>query len=120
MLAANDEHFPRHDWSAFAGKLNPLYCGGATRRDSVLNGLTAVRGTLDADDWLLVHDAARPCLPAADLRKLLDEGSGDAIGAILALPVAETVKRAGKDCTVIAASGGLQKTEVKGHVVGKY
>jgi 2-C-methyl-D-erythritol 4-phosphate cytidylyltransferase len=103
VLAANDEHFARQDWNAFAGKVNPLYCGGATRRDSVLNGLAALRGTVDADDWMLVHDAARPCLPAADLRKLLDEGSGDAIGAILALPVAETVKRAGKD------EGGVQR-----------
>jgi 2-C-methyl-D-erythritol 4-phosphate cytidylyltransferase len=103
VLAANDEHFARQDWSAFGAKVNPLYCGGGTRRDSVLNGLAAVRGTVDADDWMLVHDAARPCLPAADLRKLLDEGSGDAIGAILALPVAETVKRAGKD------EGGVQR-----------
>jgi 2-C-methyl-D-erythritol 4-phosphate cytidylyltransferase len=97
VLAANDEHFARHDWGAFAGKLQPLYCGGETRRDSVFNGLVAVTGTVNADDWMLVHDAARPCLPAADLRRLLDEGAGDAIGAILALPVAETVKTAGKD-----------------------
>ena len=103
VLAANDEHFARQDWSAFGAKVNPLYCGGETRRDSVLNGLAALGGTVDADDWMLVHDAARPCLPAADLRKLLDEGSGDAIGAILALPVAETVKRAGKD------EGGVQR-----------
>ena len=103
VLAANDGHFARQDWGAFAGTVSPLYCGGATRRDSVLNGLAAVRGTVHADDWMLVHDAARPCLPAADLRKLLDEGAGDAIGAILALPVAETVKRAGKD------EGGVQR-----------
>jgi 2-C-methyl-D-erythritol 4-phosphate cytidylyltransferase len=103
VLAANDEHFARQDWSAFAGKVNPLYCGGATRRDTVLNGLAAVRGAVEADDWMLVHDAARPCLPAGDLRKLIDEGAGDAIGAILALPVAETVKRAGKD------EGGVQR-----------
>jgi 2-C-methyl-D-erythritol 4-phosphate cytidylyltransferase len=103
VLAANDQHFARQDWSAFAGKVNPLYCGGATRRDTVLNGLAAVRGAVEADDWMLVHDAARPCLPGADLRKLIDEGAGDAIGAILALPVAETVKRAGKD------EGGVQR-----------
>ena len=97
VLAANDEHYARHDWSAFDGKLNPLYCGGETRRDSVYNALIAIRGTVSADDWMLVHDAARPCLPLADLRRLLDEGATDAIGAILALPVAETVKTAGKD-----------------------
>jgi 2-C-methyl-D-erythritol 4-phosphate cytidylyltransferase len=97
VLAANDEHYARHDWSAFEGKLNPLYCGGETRRDSVYNALIAMRGSVSADDWMLVHDAARPCLPLADLRRLLDEGATDAIGAILALPVAETVKTAGKD-----------------------
>ena len=97
VLAAHDEHFARHDWEAFAGKLHPLYCGGETRRDSVLNGLVALGGTVNADDWMLVHDAARPCLPSSDLKRLLEEGAGDAIGAILALPVAETVKTAGKD-----------------------
>ena len=103
VLAANDEHFARHDWRAFGDKVNPLYCGGDTRRESVLHGLAALRGAVEADDWRLVHDAARPCVPATDLDKLLEEGSGDAIGAILALPVAETVKRAGKD------EGGVQR-----------
>jgi 2-C-methyl-D-erythritol 4-phosphate cytidylyltransferase len=97
VLAPNDEHFARENWADFGAKLQPLYCGGEKRRDSVLNGLAAVLGDVDADDWLLVHDAARPCLPAADLRRLLAEGEGDAIGAILALPIADTVKRAGKD-----------------------
>ena len=97
VLAPTDEQFARHDWSAFEGKLNPLYCGGETRRDSVFNGLVGAGSVVDPDDWILVHDAARPCLPQADLRRLLDEGANDAIGAILALPVAETVKTAGKD-----------------------
>ena len=97
VLGAKDEQFAREDWSAFEGKLNPLYCGGETRRDSVLNGLIAVRGTVEADDWVLVHDAARPCLPRTDLQRLLEEGGADAIGAILALPVADTVRSAGKD-----------------------
>jgi 2-C-methyl-D-erythritol 4-phosphate cytidylyltransferase len=52
---------------------------------------------VDADDWMLVHDAARPCLPRADLHALLRECEGDAIGGILALPVADTVKSAAKD-----------------------
>jgi 2-C-methyl-D-erythritol 4-phosphate cytidylyltransferase len=103
VLAVNDEQFAREDWSALGEKVQPLYCGGETRRASVLNGLAAVLGDVDADDWLLVHDAARPCLPAADLRRLLAEGEADAIGAILALPIADTVKRAGKD------EGGVQR-----------
>src|SRR5579859_5861158 len=97
VLATDDEDFARHDWSAFEGRLHPLYCGGSTRRDSVLNGLVNVRAEVNADDWVLVHDAARPCLPAADLHRLLEEGANDAIGAILALPVADTVKTAAKD-----------------------
>jgi 2-C-methyl-D-erythritol 4-phosphate cytidylyltransferase len=97
VLAPGDTAFKRCDWSAFAGKLEPLYCGGESRRDSVYNGLVAAMAAVDADDWVLVHDAARPCLPAADLARLFEECRNDEIGGILALPVAETVKRAGKD-----------------------
>jgi 2-C-methyl-D-erythritol 4-phosphate cytidylyltransferase len=103
VLAAHDELFARQDWDAFAGKLQPLYCGGETRRDSVFNGLVALRDSVHADDWVLVHDAARPCLPSADLRRLMQEGANDSVGAILALPVADTVKTAGKD------EGGVQR-----------
>jgi 2-C-methyl-D-erythritol 4-phosphate cytidylyltransferase len=97
VLAPGDERFARLDWSAFGGRLEPLYCGGRTRRESVYNGLIAAMAAIDADDWVLVHDAARPCLPRADLERLLGECAADAIGGILALPAAETVKRAGKD-----------------------
>ena len=97
VLAPGDEEFRRIDWSVFGMRVLPLYCGGESRRDSVYNGLVAVMGELEADDWVLVHDAARPCLPARDLEQLVRETSHDAVGGILALPVAETVKRAAKD-----------------------
>lgn len=97
VLAPEDREFARHDWRAFEGRLEPLYCGGAMRRDSVYNGLVAAMAAVDADDWLLVHDAARPCLPPRDLANLIAETRGDSIGGILALPSADTVKRAGKD-----------------------
>lgn len=97
VLAPGDSLFARQDWSAFAGRLEPLYCGGASRRDSVYNGLVATSGTLEADDWVLVHDAARPCLAAQDLRNLIRECESDAIGGLLALPAADTVKQAAKD-----------------------
>ena len=99
VLAPEDREFARHDWRAFDGRLEPLYCGGATRRDSVYNGLVAAMAVADADDWLLVHDAARPCLPPRDLANLIAETRGDSIGGILALPSADTVKRGGKDET---------------------
>jgi len=97
VLTPGDTAFGNCDWSAFAGRLEPLYCGGGSRRDSVFNGLVAAMAAVQADDWVLVHDAARPCLPAADLERLLAECRDDQIGGILAMPVAETVKRAGKD-----------------------
>ena len=94
VLAPGDERFAREDWSAFGERIEPLYCGGESRRDSVYNGLVAAFDNLNADDWVLVHDAARPCLPAQDLKTLIAEGEGDEVGAILALPAADTVKRA--------------------------
>jgi 2-C-methyl-D-erythritol 4-phosphate cytidylyltransferase len=97
VLAPGDSVFETHDWSAFAGKLEPLYCGGETRRDSVYNGLVAAMAVVEADDWILVHDAARPCLPRKDLDALLRETQNDEVGGILALPIADTVKRAAKD-----------------------
>ncbi len=102
VLAKDDKQFAAQDWSAFKGRIEPLYCGGATRAESVHNGLIAAMAAIDADDWVLVHDAARPCLPRADLERLIAECSGDAIGGILALPVADTVKRIAKDEVGIA------------------
>jgi 2-C-methyl-D-erythritol 4-phosphate cytidylyltransferase/2-C-methyl-D-erythritol 2,4-cyclodiphosphate synthase len=72
--------------------------GGASRQESVLRGLTALKERAADDDWVLVHDAARPCLADADLAALLRElGSITPAtteqGAILAVPIADTVKR---------------------------
>ena len=103
VLAPGDRTFGAHDWSGFAGKLEPLYCGGETRRDSVYNGLMAATAAVDADDWMLVHDAARPCLPRKDLEDLVRETENDEVGGILALPIAETVKKISKD------EGGVQR-----------
>ncbi len=111
VLAPGDTAFKGCDWSAFAGKIAPLYCGGETRRDSVYNGLVAAMAAVDADDWVLVHDAARPCLPAADLARLYEECRHDEIGGILALPVADTVKRAGKDETGAQRVTGTENRE---------
>jgi 2-C-methyl-D-erythritol 4-phosphate cytidylyltransferase len=97
VLARDDREFAAQDWSAFAGRLEPLYCGGESRRDSVYNGLVAAMADLETDDWVLVHDAARPCLPRKDLDSLVRETRDDAVGGILALPVADTVKKTAKD-----------------------
>jgi len=97
VLAPEDKTFATHDWSAFGERLQPLYCGGESRRDSVYNGLVAAMNDIQADDWLLVHDAARPCLPEKDLDKLMREIEGNEVGGILALPIAETVKRVSQE-----------------------
>lgn len=97
VLTPDDKIFGTYDWTAFHGRLQPLYCGGATRRDSVYNGLVAAMAVLDPDDWILVHDAARPCLPRQDLARLIAEVGEDEVGGILALPVIDSVKRMAKD-----------------------
>jgi len=74
----------------------PIYTciGGAERADSVLAALQALPATVSEDQWVLVHDAARPCLRGVDLTRLLAIGQADPIGAILAAPVRDTIKRA--------------------------
>ncbi len=69
--------------------------GGPTRRDSVLGGLDALAESADDDDFILVHDAARPGLSGTALARLREELIDDPVGGLLALPVADTVKQAG-------------------------
>src|SRR5438552_4973701 len=97
VLAPGDTEFRAHDWSAFGNRLAPLYCGGASRRDSVLNGIIAAASLVDPNDWILVHDAVRPCLGTPELRRLIEEAGGDEVGGILAVPVADTLKRADEE-----------------------
>jgi 2-C-methyl-D-erythritol 4-phosphate cytidylyltransferase len=68
--------------------------GGAQRADSVINGLRGLKSRAAASDWVLVHDAARPCLSAQDLSRLLASALQASDGALLAAPVADTVKQA--------------------------
>jgi 2-C-methyl-D-erythritol 4-phosphate cytidylyltransferase len=68
--------------------------GGAERSESVRNALAGLNRRAGKDDWVLVHDAARPCLPAADIDRLLERAGSHPIGGILAQPVADTLKRA--------------------------
>jgi 2-C-methyl-D-erythritol 4-phosphate cytidylyltransferase len=68
--------------------------GGSERSESVRNALLALNRRASREDWVLVHDAARPCLPPADLDRLIKQVEAHAVGGILALPVADTLKRA--------------------------
>jgi 2-C-methyl-D-erythritol 4-phosphate cytidylyltransferase len=97
VLAQRDERFARCDWSEFGARIEPLYCGGETRAASVFNGLLAARDTVGGSDWVLVHDAARPCLGRDELDRLFGELDSDETGGLLAVPVADTLKRANRE-----------------------
>ncbi|MCW4456334.1 2-C-methyl-D-erythritol 4-phosphate cytidylyltransferase [Flavobacterium sp. MXW15] len=101
-ISADDADWP--GWTEVAGKPVLTCTGGDTRAASVLAGLQALPDTVRSDDFVLVHDAARPNLALADLGRLLEVGRNDPVGAILAAPVRDTLKRAGDD-------GGIDRTE---------
>ena len=109
VLAPADHEFRRHEWGEFGERIAPLYCGGATRHDSVLNGLVAASSTAQPEDWMLVHDAARPCLGQRELQRMLDTLVTDEVGGILAVPVADTLKRAD-------SAARIQATEPREHL----
>lgn len=94
VLAPEDEQWSRHIWADLGTKLVPLFCGGATRAESVRNGLRAIAAQVRAHDWILVHDAARPCLAPWHVDTLIDAVADDEVGGILAVPVADTLKHA--------------------------
>jgi 2-C-methyl-D-erythritol 4-phosphate cytidylyltransferase len=102
VLAADDAYWPGIE--TVAGKTVLTCTGGAERADSVLAGIAALPESVRQDDFVLVHDAARPNLAPADLDRLLERGGADPVGAILAAPVRDTLKRAGDD-------GGIDRTE---------
>lgn len=101
-ISQDDADWP--GWREFAGKPVLSCVGGASRAESVLAGLNALPDAVRADDFVLIHDAARPNLELADLQQLLERGGSDPVGAILAAPVRDTLKRAGDD-------GGIDATE---------
>ncbi|HEU4621381.1 MAG TPA: 2-C-methyl-D-erythritol 4-phosphate cytidylyltransferase [Burkholderiaceae bacterium] len=88
VLAPDDQSFTFH-----ARNVVPLHVGGVSRRDSVLAGLNAIASDVKPDDWILVHDAARPGLTVDLLSRLIGELIDDAVGGLLAVPVPDTVKR---------------------------
>lgn len=100
-LASDDPY-----WSEVAARLTELpgrvpeliFAGGGVERShSVRKGLAALGNRAAADDWVLVHDAARPCLAPNDLQHLLDRLNSHPVGGLLATPAADTLKRASTD-----------------------
>ncbi|HEX9181575.1 MAG TPA: 2-C-methyl-D-erythritol 4-phosphate cytidylyltransferase, partial [Burkholderiales bacterium] len=100
VLALGDVYGRAQDWSAVSPKVVVLPCGGATRAGSVANGLRAGAGVSD-EDWVLVHDAARPCLSGAVLDGMIAALAQDEVGGLLAVRAADTLKRGGEDGRVL-------------------
>lgn len=99
VVAADDTRWPplaaaigEQGGAAVGAKLSSAI-GGASRQESVLSGLRALEQVAVPDDWVLVHDAARPCVEGADIRALIAALDGGAAGAVLAAPIVDTVKR---------------------------
>lgn len=96
LLARDDRWF---DASVTPGLA--VRCGGATRASTVRNGLDSLAGIARDDDWILVHDAARPCVDASSLKRLVDALVDDDVGGLLATRAIATVKRADESGRVL-------------------
>jgi len=101
VILAEDDQWFESAVGLMATKVNTV-TGGETRAHSVRNGLRFISENYSDEDWALVHDAARPCLSASRLEKFLEQGLQSADGAILAVPVGDTLKRAGESREIIA------------------
>jgi 2-C-methyl-D-erythritol 4-phosphate cytidylyltransferase len=84
-LVANDSPA----WKTLSTRVETINVGGKSRRDSVLNGLNAIEF---ADAWIMVHDAARPCIRSELIEQFIDELENDSVGGLLALPLSDTIK----------------------------
>lgn len=93
---------PGHDFVAATSKPIITAIGGHTRADSVLAGLEALPDDVASDDFVLVHDAARPCLREDDVSRLIEQAS-DGEGGLLATPLRDTLKRADDEQRVVAS-----------------
>jgi len=105
VLAPNDER-----WTGIAADLREAVAtapGGSERSDSVTAGLAALAKRATESDWVLVHDAARPCLRRSDLERLLADLADDPVGGLLAVPVRDTMKRDD-------GNGGVHETVARG------
>lgn len=91
-IAKDDSFWSKLDCSSNT-KVSSIV-GGNTRSESVFNGITSLRDKANDDDWLLVHDAARPCLSQQILASFIEQLMTDEVGGILALPSNDTVKLA--------------------------
>jgi 2-C-methyl-D-erythritol 4-phosphate cytidylyltransferase len=94
IVIAPDDAYWSDDVLQGCHKTQILSCGGDSRAASVYQGLQAIASHVDQDDWVLVHDAARPGIDAVLVQRLIDAIAPTDVGGLLALPLADTLKRA--------------------------
>ena len=99
VVLAPDDHWFEQAVTGSRG-VTPLRCGGVTRAQSVRNALEHLQH-IDADDWVVVHDAVRPCLDRDASLRLQDQLADDDVGGFLAVPVSDTLKRLSDDARVV-------------------
>jgi 2-C-methyl-D-erythritol 4-phosphate cytidylyltransferase len=102
VVSADDDIWPGIA-ARYSGRPLETVTGGEERCHSVLNALAHIARTGDENDWVLVHDAARPCLRPADVDVLIDALEGDMTGGLLGVPVADTMKQ-------VSADGRIEQT----------
>lgn len=107
VIHPEDSHWSKLDIDL--GSKITTTAGGEERHISVLNGLMAIAGQAEAEDWVLVHDAVRPCVLVADIEKLLSELADSPVGGLLGAPVEHTMKRVGENQAVIET---LDRSEI--------
>jgi 2-C-methyl-D-erythritol 4-phosphate cytidylyltransferase len=95
VLATDDSEYERRVGRRDGIKV--LRCGGVTRAATVRNTMTVLASHCAPEDWVLVHDAVRPCVPRDALARLVRDLADDAVGGLLAIPVADTLKRVADD-----------------------
>lgn len=100
VISAGDEWWDEQN--IHHEKLKVLRCGGDTRAQSVTNGLKAMTNAVDGEDWVLVHDAARPGLRSSHIDGMITQLQDDPVGGILAVPLADTLKRADENLRIAA------------------
>lgn len=93
-IAMDDAHWPNvKQKSTHLPNLLGAFQGGGQRAETVLNGVNALADQAQETDWVMVHDAVRPCIRHTDIDKLIDAATASTDGALLALPIGDTVKR---------------------------
>ena len=100
VLSADDERWPEIK-DRYKDSRVETVTGGAERCHSVLNGLEHLAGTAGVDDWVLVHDAARPCVRRQDIEMLMTRLEDHAVGGLLGVPVADTMKQVDSDSMIL-------------------